>query len=210
MDLSIDGIKWNELKGGDSVLREIEQSYVSSDRTEAFCHLLESLLESPSDLSTSVADAMRLRLVALYATHLQHPERAVPHLESLLVRERVDESALDFGQALLLRRSVAPRVAAALSDAYQRLGQREEAIGPLTLELSLAEPARLREVKRQLAALREDVGDDPEGALDLYTDLLRDDPTDAELRTRFFALARCLVEGPGSNGNGEQDRKSVV
>jgi tetratricopeptide (TPR) repeat protein len=204
MDLSIDGINWNELKGGESVLREIEQSYVSSDRTEAFCHLLESLLESPSELSTSVADAMRLRLVALYATHLQHPERAVPHLESLLGRETVDESALDFGQALLLRRSVAPRVAAALSDAYQRLGQAEEAIGPLTLELSLAEPARLREVKRRLAILREEVGDDPEGAFDLYSELFRENPGDAELRARFIALARCIVEGASPADENDQ------
>jgi tetratricopeptide (TPR) repeat protein len=210
MDLSIDGIKWNELKGGEATLRELEQSYVSSDRTEAFCHLLESLLESPSKLPMNLADAMRLRLVALYATYLQHPERAVPHLEALLARDSVDESALDFGQALLLRRAIAPRVAAALSDAYERIGQLEAAMGSLTLELSLADQARLRQVKRRLAVLREEVGDDPEGAFDLYVELFRDEPSDAELRARFFTLARALLEGAVDRNGAHASRSSSL
>ena len=100
-----------------------------------------------------------------------------------------DAQALATAEALLEHRAVAARAAAALSDAYEKLGRLPEAAAMLTRELKIVRGPRRMEVQRRLAVLRQDVLGDPSGALELMGPVLSADVGDDDLRGRYVQLS---------------------
>ncbi|HMR80985.1 MAG TPA: hypothetical protein PKD61_38000, partial [Polyangiaceae bacterium] len=135
-------------------------------------------------------------LVDLYTDATQEPHRAVPHLEAILASRPDHERALSAAEALLENRAVAGRVAAALSDAYGKLGTTSRELELLNMELKLARGPRRLEVQRRLGLLRREQGD-PTGAMELLGPVVAAEPGDDEVREAYVDLALSL-EQPGA------------
>jgi tetratricopeptide (TPR) repeat protein len=176
-------------------LAALEGRFLGSGRHRDAAKLLEQALLRYSDPGAREALAIRGKLLGLYTEELGEPQRAIPHVEALLGADPSHEQARRVAEALLEHRTVAPRAAAALSDAYDRLGLVQNAADMLTRELKLARGPRRNEVQRRLAVLRQDVLGDPAGALELLGPAVAADPGDDELRRRFVELS-CTLNQP--------------
>src|SRR5262249_54494003 len=113
--------------------------------------------------------------------------RALAHLDALLSSDSLSEGTEHFAEQFLEHRTMAPNVAALLSDAYARLGRTTEEMSMLARELRLSRQPRLETVQRRVSVLREEVLEDPEGAIELLESVLDRDPGDDESRRRFVA-----------------------
>jgi tetratricopeptide (TPR) repeat protein len=154
--------------------------------------LLEETLRQAAQTETVDLLPIRGRLLELYARELGEPHRAILHVEALLAAQPDHEAAVAVAEGLLEHPAVAARAAAALSDAYQKLGRLANAADMLTLELKIVRGPRRIEVQRRLAILRQDVLGDPAGALELLGPAVAGDPGDDELRRRFVELSVSL------------------
>ena len=114
-------------------------------------------------------------------------DQGLAHFETLLSGDVIAEEALCLARQSLAERSLAPRVAALLSDAYARLGRTNDEIEMLTLELRLARMPRLADVQRRLATLRQEARGDVAGATELLEQQMIRDPGDDESRRGFIA-----------------------
>lgn len=167
------------------VLRALEQRLTRSGKLRELGRALErALTQEPAD-----ALALHQRLVQLYARELAEPQRAMPHVEAVLSAAPSDEDALHAAERLLEHRPMALRAAAALSEAYEKLGRVGNAVAMLNLELRQVRGARRSVVQRRLAFLRQDALDDPEGALELLGPVVSGDPADEEARRRYVELS---------------------
>jgi golgin subfamily B member 1 len=177
-----------ELEPGDRAAREaLEQMYLATRRGRDLAKLLEEALGA--DPPAAEADELRFRLVGLYRGELRDPPKAAPHVEALLERDPVSEQAIQAAEALLDHRALVGRLAPRLSEVYARLGRTEDEATTLTLELKIARPPRLTEVHRRLVVLRQEVLQDPAGALELLEPLIARDPTDDDLRRRYLDVS---------------------
>jgi tetratricopeptide (TPR) repeat protein len=158
-----------------------------SGRHRELVKRLEAALAAQPPPDAREAEALRMRLISQYEQSLHDPQRALAHLEVLLGGDDMSLEVEELAERLLEHRVMAPRVAALLSDAYARLGRTGNEISMLTRELRLSRPPRLAEAQRRLAVLREEVLDDPLGALELLEALLERDPGDDDSRRRFVA-----------------------
>jgi tetratricopeptide (TPR) repeat protein len=133
-------------------------------------------------------DGSQRKLAELLEAQLAvDPPRALTALEAILTRDAISDVVLALARRFSEHRSLAPRAFALLSDAYERLGRKNEEIATLTQELRLARPPRLAEVQRRLAVLRQDMLGDVEGATELLEQQMIRDPGDDECRRRFLA-----------------------
>src|SRR5690606_12336258 len=151
--------------------------------------LFEFALEVTPPLDPAQQRDVRERLIDMYQSTLKQPERALPHVEGLLQVEPNHPAALALAESLREHRSVGLRATAALSDAYSAAGHTELAIRMLNIELSRVRGPRRVEVGRRLAIYRQDVLNDPEGALELLGPVVAGDPGNDEMRQRFVSLS---------------------
>lgn len=178
------------LDPGDARSREaLAHLYSSTRRFRELAHLLEEALQRKPPLPDAQADELRYQLLALYRGELRDPQKAAPHVEALLARESVSTQALQAAEALLDNKALAPRLAPLLSEVYRRAGRHTDEAMTLAIELKSAKPPRLAEVHRRLAILRQDVLEDPSGALELLEPLISRDPSDDELRRRYLQVS---------------------
>ncbi|HEY6559367.1 MAG TPA: tetratricopeptide repeat protein [Polyangiaceae bacterium] len=170
----------------------LEQRLLACGRHRDAVQLLEQSLERDPPPDPSEAQPIRERLVARYMNELGEPQRAMPHVEALLASDPDHAMARAAAEALLEVRAVAARATAALSDAYERLGQLETAAAMLAQELKSVRGPRRVDVQRRLSILKQDVLNDPAGALELMAPVVAGDPGDDVLRGRFVALSGSL------------------
>lgn len=192
-DLTIDALgRLHKLDPADAWVRDtLEQRFCRAGKHREAVKLLENALgrePAPSDVE---GFQIRTRLLDLYAKDVGEPHRAVPHIEALLAQAPEHGEARRAAEALLDNRAVAARVAAALSDAYFKLGLADQAAAMLNLELKTVRGPRRLEVQRRLAFIKQD-GGDPAGALELLGPVVSAEPGEDEARRRFVELSLSL------------------
>lgn len=192
-DVVIDALqRLNKLDPGDAWVREsLEQRFVAAGKPREAVKLLEAALNREPPPSGVEALQLRTRLLGLYTRDVAEPHRAVPHIEALLADAPDHADARRAAEALIDNRAVAARVAAALSDAYFKLGLAEQAAAMLNLELKTVRGPRRLEVQRRLAFIKQDAGD-PAGALELLGPVVSAEPGEDEARRRFVELSLSL------------------
>jgi len=144
--------------------------------------LFEQATELTPPLDEEGLRDVRERLVDMYQTTLNQPERSLPHVEALLGSDPNHAAALKAAEALLEHRTAGLRATAALSDAYEAAGKTDQAIAMLNMELKRVRGPRRVEVGRRLAVFRQDVLNDPAGALELLGPVVAGDPGNDYIR----------------------------
>jgi hypothetical protein len=102
-----------------SLLSILEAHCQKTDRIGLACALLEQGLAGPGLPEARVIDHRR-RLIDLYLGPAKAPEKAMPHVEDLLVRDATDARARAAANTLLSVREVASRAAAAIARARRQ------------------------------------------------------------------------------------------
>ncbi|MCC6213559.1 MAG: tetratricopeptide repeat protein [Polyangiaceae bacterium] len=170
----------------------LEVRLAAAGRHGELAALLEAALRAGAPPEPEEARALAERVLALRMGPAADAARAIEPVEALLALEPSHAGAIEAAEKLLEHAAVAPRAAAAMSEAYERTGRVGNAAAMLGLELKLARGPRRVEVQRRLAVLRQDALDDPEGAYELLGPAVAGAPADDELRRRFVQLAASL------------------
>ena len=165
----------------------LEQMLVKANRYRDVVKLLEQALEG--DTSDEDGLQIRVRLVDLYAQQLHEPDRILPHLEQILATYPGHEDARKIAVRLLAVKGLAARAADALAGAHEALGQPEEVVRYLTIELDHSRGHQRFELLCRLADLKEGQLGDAAGAYELLSSAIALDPSSAEVRARFLTLA---------------------
>ena len=192
-EITVDALgRLHKLDPSDSWVRDtLEQRLVRSGKQREAVKILEASIGREPPPSEVEAFQIRTRLLDLYTKDVGEPHRAVPHIEALLAAAPEHADARRAAEALLENRAVAARVAAALSDAYFKLGLADQAAAMLNLELKTVRGPRRMEVQRRLAFIKQDAGD-PAGALELLGPVVSAEPGEDEARRRFVELSLSL------------------
>jgi tetratricopeptide (TPR) repeat protein len=191
-ELAIDvGQRILKITPGDEAAREaLVRRLLARGRHKDVVDVFEQALRG--DPPQSEAVMLRELLVDLCFNELRDAQRALFHIEGLLSLVPTHPTALKSAESLLENRALSLRAAAALSDAYEKSGRIESAIGMLSFELKQVRGPRRVEVQRRLAILRQDALNDAAGALELLGPVVAGDPGDDALRQRFVALSLSL------------------
>ncbi|MDF3065945.1 MAG: double-strand break repair Rad50 ATPase, partial [Polyangiaceae bacterium] len=190
-DLAID-VAQRTLKvaPGDEAAREgLVRRLLSRGRHKEVADVFEQALRREPAPPPQEQLLLREQLVDLCLGSLKDVTRALGHIEGVLQLVPSHPTALAAAEALLENRAHAARVAAALSDAYERAGRTDRAIAMLSFELKTVRGPRRVEVQRRLGILRQDVLSDHTGALELLAPVVAGNPGDDELRQRFVTLS---------------------
>ncbi|WP_438032632.1 tetratricopeptide repeat protein [Sorangium sp. So ce204] len=176
--------------GDASARRELEARYARAGRHQEIARMLEQALtaEGPPDGALEI----RGRLIDLYSGPLKELERALPHVEEVLAQSPGHEAALRAGEALLARKTVLVRAAAALEAANARRGDDPEAARMMALQIENLRGPRRVEVQKRLVELQFQRLGDLASAFSLSEQILAVDPSDEAVRERFVALASAL------------------
>lgn len=172
--------------------RALEGRYVKQNRHRDVTKLLEAALATTPAPPDDEAAEIRLRLLDLYANHLQEPERALPHAETVLEGDPFHEDAKRVAAKLLVNKAHASRAAAALSRAAFATGDLVEMEKFLVIELEHTRGAKRFGVLKRLGMLRQDSLEQPQAAFEAFDAALAIDPTDDDLRARYVELAVAL------------------
>jgi tetratricopeptide (TPR) repeat protein len=184
--------KLQRLDPSDSDARaELEERLIRAGKPKEAVKVLEQALGRDPPVDAAEEFAIRTRLLDLYTNDLKEPHRALPHIEELLAAAPEHQGARQVAERLLDNRAVAARAAAALSDAYTKVGMTEQATAMLSFELKTVRGPRRLEVQRRLAFIRHDQGD-PVGALELLGPVVSADPGEDEARRRFVEISLSL------------------
>jgi hypothetical protein len=98
-----------------SLLEALEAHCIKTGRAKLACTLIESALEK-GNLPEATAVERRRRLVELYLGEGEQPEKALPHVEALLLRDPNDPAARAATKRMVSIRPLADRVSALLQD----------------------------------------------------------------------------------------------
>jgi golgin subfamily B member 1 len=190
-DLAIDVAQRTlKLAPGDEGAREgLVRRLLSRGRHKEVADVFEQALRREPPPSPAEQLLLREQLLDLSLGSLKDVTRALGHVEGVLQLAPSHPTALAAAEGLLDNRVHAARVAAALSDAYERSGRTDRAIAMLSFELKTVRGPRRVEVQRRLGILRQDVLSDHTGALELLAPVVAGNPGDDELRQRFVALS---------------------
>jgi tetratricopeptide (TPR) repeat protein len=181
------------LEPGDEDARaRLEALYVRANRFRDVVRLNEQALAIDPPPNDETRRALLARIVDLYADRLQEPERALPHLEQLLLLDPTHENARRVAQKLVVIKGLAGRAAAALASAFEASGTPQEVSRFLTLELDSTRGPKRAALLTRLGRLRSERLGDPAGAFDAFEQALAIDATDDDLRARYVALASSL------------------
>ncbi|MFO0588788.1 MAG: tetratricopeptide repeat protein [Polyangiaceae bacterium] len=172
------------------VRKDLEEAYLRAGKVADLAKLLEQTLHG--ELPPAEARAARERLIEVYVERLREPEKTIAHAEELLKAHPDSEPARKAAEALLGHKVLAPRAAAALGSAHERLGRYADAARCIAIEVDHFRGARRVDAQKKLAALRfQKLGDLP-GALALYEQVVVLDPSDDEVRDRYRSLSAAL------------------
>ncbi|WP_437587251.1 tetratricopeptide repeat protein [Sorangium sp. So ce1000] len=176
---------------GDASARwELEVRYTRAGRLQEIARMLEQALAAEAPPPDAVE--IRTRLIDLYSGPLKELERALPHVEEVLAQRPGHEAAMRAGEALLARKTVVVRAAAALEASHARLGNAPEAARMMALQIENLRGPRRVEVQKRLAELQFQQLGDLASAFSLSEQILAVDPSDEGVRERFVALASAL------------------
>ncbi len=181
------------LEPGDEDARtRLEALYVRANRFRDVVRLNEQALAVDPPPDDGTRRVLLARIVDLYADRLQEPERALPHVEQLLLVDPTHEGARRVAQKLVVIKGLAGRAAAALATAFEAHGTPQEVSRYLTLELDSTRGPRRASLLTRLGRLRSERLGDAAGAFDAFEQALAIDATDDDLRARYVALAASL------------------
>ncbi len=187
------GLRLLKLDPADRQTRDmVMQRLLERGRHKDVVELLEAALRREPPPSPEETKEARELLLDLCLSAIKDPVRALTHAEGLLAQDPNHEQSRKAAEALLEHRQLGLRAAAALSDAYEKAGETQRAIGMLSLELKQVRGPRRVDVQRRLGILRQDALDDPAGALELLAPVVAGDPGDDGLRRRFVDLSLSL------------------
>src|SRR5580704_16293985 len=157
------------LEPGDEDARSrLEALYVRANRFRDVVRLNEQALVAEPPPSDAARRALLARIVDLYADRLQEPERALPHVEQLLLLDPTHEGARKVAQKLVVIKGLAGRAAAALATAFEAFGTPQEVARYLTLELDNTRGPKRASLLLRLGTLKCARLDDDAGAFDAY------------------------------------------
>lgn len=164
--------------------------YESTSKDRELARLAEEVLASDARLDADHERSLRSSLFELYKGKLADPAKAAAQLAGLLAKtgEQVPDGWLDEAEELLKTKALVKDLGGPLAAVYQRLGRSSQELSVLTRELEVARGARLREVQKRLAVLRQDFLDDADGALELLEPFLSKDPSDDDSRRRYLEI----------------------
>ena len=181
------------LEPGDEDARaRLEALYVRANRFRDVVRLNEQALAVDPPPGDATRRALLARIVDLYADRLQEPERALPHVEQLLLLDPTHENARRVAQKLVVIKGLAGRAASALATAFEAHGTPQEVSRYLTLELDSTRGPKRATLLARLGRLRSERLGDAAGAFDAFEQALAIDATDDDLRARYVALAATL------------------
>jgi golgin subfamily B member 1 len=175
----------------DGVAEAVENQLLAAGRFRDAARRMETRLAHGS-LSDQQLVGLRERLLDLYTRDLPEPPKAMAQVEAILPLKPDHDRALTAAEKLCTVSLMAPRALAVLSSAHERLGNLERAASLLTQELKIARGPHRNDVARRLAVLREEVLEDPAGALELLGPVVVGDPSDDDARERFVRLSLAL------------------
>jgi len=178
------------------VRHSLEERLRQAGKLRELARLLEHVVSSPTGLTPEEVFAVRERLLALYSSDLNEPERAMPHIEEILQADPSHERARGTAHRLISHKSVAGRAANALADAYQRLGTHHESAAMLEIALETLRGQKRAEAQKRLGILKQDLLGDAAGAHLLFEAVVTSDPADDEVLRRYGELSRELGKGP--------------
>jgi tetratricopeptide (TPR) repeat protein len=178
------------LDPSDSRVRDdLMQRLIGRGRHPQVVDILEASLKRDPAPSAAEAQLLREQAMDICLAVLRDPQRALTHVEGILILDPTHVHARKLAEELVEHRQLGLRAAAALSNAYERTGEIERAVQMLGFELKQVRGPRRVEVQRKLGILRQDVLGDPAGALELLGPVVAGDPGDDDLRSRFVALS---------------------
>ena len=128
-------------------------------------------------------------LLELFDRSLRDKGRALDYAEALLATEPEHARAREVAESCLEVRALAPRAAAILAALHETAQRLPLAAAMYAKELGSARGERRVWLQRRLAVLRQDVLNDPAGALKLLAPVVAADPADDEMRERFVKLS---------------------
>lgn len=168
---------------------DLMQRLIARGRHQQVVEILEASLKREPPPAAEEAQLLREQAMDISLGVLRDPQRALAHVEGLLVLEPGHVHARKLAEELVEHRQLGLRAAAALSTAYERTGEIEKAVAMLGFELKQVRGPRRVEVQRKLGILRQDVLLDPAGALELLGPVVAGDPGDDDIRQRFVTLS---------------------
>ncbi|HEY3499126.1 MAG TPA: tetratricopeptide repeat protein, partial [Polyangiaceae bacterium] len=178
------------LDPSDSRVRDdLMQRLIARGRHQQVVEILEASLKREPPPGPEESQLLREQAMDISLGVLRDPQRALAHVEGLLVLEPSHVHARKLAEELVEHRQLGLRAAAALSTAYERTGEIERAVEMLNFELKQVRGPRRVEVQRKLGILRQDVLADPAGALELLGPVVAGDPGDDDIRRRFVTLS---------------------
>lgn len=184
-------------------LEALDRLYSRLGRSERLSEIVELRLEGASGEALS---ELRVRAARL-ALELHQPERAVGHVESLLLDDPNDTEAREVAELLLEVGNVKGRAARALETVYELRDETRDLVRVLCVRVDSLRPEEgedldeelqrqredeRRELLRRIATLRNERLHDDEGSFEVFAELAPLDPLDAELRERLVESGRRL------------------
>ena len=176
-----------------SVRGELEALYLKANRLRDVARLNEQALTSDPPPEPATRLRLLVRIVDVYANLLNEPERALPHVEQLLVLEPTNEGARQVAERLIGIKGLAGRAAAALAKASEEFGTPGDTARYLSVELENTRGARRASPLGKLAKLKAERLDDGAGAFELLEQAIAVDPSDDQLRAEYVAMAETLA-----------------
>ncbi|MCC6553830.1 MAG: hypothetical protein IT372_12520, partial [Polyangiaceae bacterium] len=173
--------------------RALEERLSKAGRVADVAKLLEQAIAADPPPPEAEALQIRGRLISIYTTDLAREiERALPHVEEVLQHDPQHAGAIAAAEALLARKAVAPRAAAALEGAYDRQGRASDAARMMSLQIEQLRGPKRVEVQKRLADLMFQKLGDLAGAHALCEGIVTADPADDRFRERYLSLSAAL------------------
>lgn len=184
-------------------LEALDRLYSRLGRSQRLSEIVERRLEHAAGEALS---QLRVRAARL-AIELHDPERAVGHVESLLLDDPNDGEARDVAELLLEVGNVRGRAARALETVYEQRDETRDLVRVLCVRVDALRPNdgeeideeqlkqredERRDLLRRVATLRNERLHDDEGSFEVFAELAPLDPLDAELRERLLESGRRL------------------
>lgn len=167
---------------------QLESLYVRANRFRDVVRLNEQALAADPGPDDETRQKLLARTIDVYAAKLREPERALPHVEQLLLLDPSHDGARRVAQKLVTVKGLASRAAAALAAAYEASGTPQQVAQYLSLELEGTRGPKRAGLLARLGRLKEERLGDDAGALEAFEQSLAID-LDDDARSRYVALA---------------------
>ncbi|MBN2196558.1 MAG: tetratricopeptide repeat protein [Polyangiaceae bacterium] len=180
-------------------VRALDRLYAAQGQDAALAKLIERRLE------TAVGEErieLELRLARIQLEKLLEPAAAAGHVEHVLAEQPQDYAARDLAEKLLEIGSLRGRAARMLERVYEQRDGTRDLVRVLAIRLEELEAdlerapddgdqlEERRGLLRRIAILRDDRLHDDEGAFEVLTRLVPQDPGDSDARQRLLEIGR--------------------